>query len=150
MKAVRTAEAKVAKKKFIGGPTDPEHGKAAGGVGVVTVDGLTFYPIVDPIKDYVDAEATGRCMIRCMDVGGVTMACANIYGWTGGVVGSKEAARTDDLLAIVRMQFAKLPPGPKMICGDFNGCLEAFPTIIDMIKEEGWTDIGNDNIVPRW
>ena len=70
--------------------------------------------------------------------------CANIYGWPGGLKGTKEAARTDDLLTIVRMQFSKLPPGPKLICGDLNGCLEAFPTVLEMIAEEGWADIGND------
>ena len=62
----------------------------------------------------------------------------------GGLPGTEEAARTDDPTAIIRIQMSKLPPGPKMIWGDFNGSLEAFPTICDMSKEEGWTGIGND------
>jgi hypothetical protein len=144
MRAGKTQEAREVKKNFTGGPTDPEYARAVAGVGFLTVEGLSFYPIADPIKDYADAEETGRCLIRCMDVGGTTIACATIYGWTGGKVGNKEASRTDDLLAIVRMQFAKLAPGPKIIGGDLNGCLDALPTIIDMIKEEGWTDVGND------
>ena len=83
-------------------------------------------------------------MILCVDLGGTTLVCANVYGWTGGIKGSKEAARTDDIITIVRMQFEKMPKGPKMICGDLNGNLEAFPSVIELIKEEGWTDIGND------
>ena len=69
---------------------------------------------------------------------------ANLYGWTGGVKGSKEAARTDDLISIVRMQFSVMPKGPKALCGDFNGSLDAFPNIQLMLNEEGWTDVGND------
>ena len=47
------------------------------------------------------------------------------------------------IITIVRMQFEKMPKDPKMICGDLNGNLEAFPSVIELIKEEGWTDIGN-------
>ena len=128
----------------MGGPTDPELGKAAAGVGTISPKGINFYPLTNPTKDYLDAEASGRCMILCADLGGCTLTCANLYGWTGGTVGSKEAARTDDLITIVRMQFSKMPAGPKIICGDLNGSREAFPTIGEMIAEEGWTDIGND------
>ena len=80
-------------------------------------------------------------MILCVDLGGSTLACANVYGWTGGIKGSKEAARTDDILTIARMQFRKMPKGPALICGDLNGNLDAFPSILEMIAEEGWTDI---------
>ena len=131
-------------KKVIGSPLDPEHMKASAGVVAIAVKDLALYAVPDPTDDYRDAEATGRCKIVCTDLGGCTLACANIYGWTGGTVGSKEAARTDDTLTIVRMQFKQLPPGPKLICGDFNGPLEAFPTAGEMLKDEGWTDIGND------
>ena len=120
-------EAREFKKRFMGGPTDPEQAKAAAGVGALATDGFTLYPVPDPTPDYRDAEATGRCIILCTDVGGVTLACANVYGWTGGIKGSKEAARADDILTIIRRQFSKLPPGPKLICGDLNGNLDAFP-----------------------
>ena len=84
-------------------------------------------------------------MILCVDLGGTTLVCANVYGWTGGLKDSMEAARTDDIITIVRMQFEKMPKGPKMICGDLNGNLEAFPSVTELIKEEGWTDIGDDD-----
>ena len=58
--------------------------------------------------------------------------------------GSKLVARTDDLLAIIEVQFEAMEPGPKVIMGDFNGPIEAFPTAIALMKEHGWTDIGND------
>ena len=37
-----------------------------------------------------------------------------------------------------------MPKGPKLICGDLNGGLDVFPSVLEMIAEEGWTDIGND------
>jgi hypothetical protein len=37
-----------------------------------------------------------------------------------------------------------MPPGPKLIAGDLNGPLEAFPTLMTMLREEGWTDVGAD------
>ena len=92
-----------AKKRFIGGPTDPELAKAAAGVGALSSEGLRLYPVPNPTDDYRDAEATGRCMILCVDLGGTTLVCANVYGWTGALRGSMGAARTDDLITIVRM-----------------------------------------------
>ena len=88
--------------------------------------------------------ATGRCRINCCDIDGCTLAVANIYGWTGGQPGTIEAERTDDLLAIVRKQFSEMPAGPKAIVGDLNGPVKAFPTLLAMIKEEGWTDTGDN------
>ena len=99
-----TSEAKEYKKNFTGGPTDPELTKASAGMGALAVQGITLYPVPNPLPDYEDAVATGRCKILCCDLGGTTLAVANLYGWTGGVEGSKEAARTDDLISIVRMQ----------------------------------------------
>ena len=138
-------EAKAAGKNFIGGPTDPEQAKAAAGVGALSVEGLGIYSVPKPISDYADAEATGRCKIVCCDVGGCTLAIAIVYGWTGGTKGSSEAARTDDILTIIQMQFDSMPPGPKAIAGDLNGSIEAFPTLAIMLEEQGWTDIGNDS-----
>ena len=31
-----------------------------------------------------------------------------------------------------------------MICGDVNAMIEDLPTLLAMIKDEGWTDTGND------
>ena len=111
-KALRAAfdkEAKDYSKRAIGSPLDPEHSKATAGVAVIAVKGLNFYEIPSPTDDYKDAEKTGRCNIFCVDIAGQTLACANVYGWSGGIKGSKEAERTDDILAIIRMQFEKMP-----------------------------------------
>ena len=72
-----------------------------------------------------------------------------MYGWSGGIKGSKEAERTDDILAIVRMQFEKMTPGPKLICGDLNAQRGCLSTLEAMLAEEGWTDIGNDDKATR-
>ena len=95
----------------------PEQAKPSAGVGAIAEEGLCIYTLTDPIDDYIDAENTGRCKIICMDVKGITYTFATIYGWTGGREGSEEAARTDDLIAIIQMQFNGMEPGPKAICG---------------------------------
>ena len=113
-------------------------------VGALFHKSLAAYEIVNPTADYRDAERSGRCKIVCIDAGGVTLECAIVYGWTGAKKGNSLAARTDDILAIIEMQFEAMEPGPKLIMGDFNGSLVAFPTAIALLKEHGWTDIGND------
>lgn len=70
-------------KSYIGGPTDPEQGKAAAGVGALFLKTLAAYEIVNPTDDYRDAERSGRCKLVCIDAGGVTIACAIVYGWAG-------------------------------------------------------------------
>ena len=90
-------------KSYIGGPTDPEQGKAAAGVGFLFHKDLAAYEVTNPIEDYLDVVNTGRCKIVCFDMAGVTCAIALIYGWTGAKKGSVEAARTDDLLTIIQM-----------------------------------------------
>ena len=132
-------------KVFPGGPTDPEQGKAAVGVGFLRLEGLNLYPEPKPIKDYCDAEATWRCKIVCLGMAGVTCAIALICGWTGAKNGSVGTARTDDLLTIIQMQFETMEAGPKAIVGDLNGTIDAFSTMQGMLKEKGWTDIGNDS-----
>ena len=67
-------------KTYIGGPTDPEQGKAAAGIGALFLKGLAAYEIPNPTDDYRDAEKSGRCKIVCIDAGGSTIACAIVYG----------------------------------------------------------------------
>ena len=129
------------------GPKDPEQLQTSAGVATIAMKDLRMYHVTRPIDDYKDAIATGRCRITCMDLDGCTLTVANLYGWTWGQIGTYEAERTDDLVAIVRKQFAAMPPGPKAIVGDLNGPIEAFPTLMELIKEEGWTDIGNHHTI---
>lgn len=138
------SDAATSGKAYIGGPTDPEQGKAAAGVGALFLKDLAVYPIPKATDDYRDVEKSGRCKIVCFDAGGCTIVCAIVYGWTGASKGCKLAARTDDILAIIQVQFEALDPGPKIIMGDFNGSLDAFPTACALIDEHGWTDVGND------
>ena len=49
------AEASKIGKAYIGGPTDPEQGKAAAGVGALSIRGLGVYEVQNPTKDYLDA-----------------------------------------------------------------------------------------------
>ena len=103
-----------------------------------------MYKLPNPTNHYADAAKTGRICIVCFDIAGQNLACATIYGWKGGKVGTAEAARTDDLICICKLEFCRMPPGPKVIGGDLNGPIEAFPTLVELIKEGGWTDIGAD------
>ena len=116
--------------------------KAAAGVGIAANDGLKPYKLTNTTKDFKDAEATGRVAVYCLDLNGQTLVCAVVYGWTGATRGSVEAARTDDILAIIRAQFLLLEPGPKLIAADLNGSTDAFPTLLGMLKDQGWHDVG--------
>ena len=89
------------------------------------------------------ALATGRCAIYNFDLDGTNLVIAIIYGWAGGKKGNEAAARTDDLLTIVQNELNAMDPGPKMIMGDINAGTEALPTILQMMAEEGWTDVGS-------
>ena len=40
-----------------------------------------------------------------------------------------------------------MPSGPNATVGDLNGPVDAFPTLLAMIKEEGWTDIGDHSTI---
>ena len=55
---------------------------------------------------------------------------------------SPYAARIDDVLTIIQMQFESLPPGPKFLAGDFHERPEVFATIITLTAEYGWADVG--------
>ena len=121
---------------------DPEQNKAAAGVGIVAVKGLRPCKLPNPTDDIKDAEATGRCAIYCLDLAGQTLVIAVIYGWSGGTKGSREAARTDDIIAIVSRQLECLEKGPKLIAADLNGSVEAFPTLGSMLGEQEWFDVG--------
>ena len=128
-KSTLVNEARKKGKSFIGGPLDPEQtGKPSAGVGMVADQALGVYPLTKPTQHYLDAVKTGRIQIVCCDINGQTLVVANIYGWTGGRPGTPEAERTDDLICICKVQFESMAPGPKAICGDFNGPIEAFPS----------------------
>ena len=99
-------------------------------------------PIVKPSKACEESVATGRCMISNFDIDGTNLVVAILYGWTGGQKGNEAAARTDDLLTIVQQEFEAMDPGPKMIMGDINATTDALPTILQMMAEGGWTDVG--------
>ena len=59
-------------------------------------------------------------------------------------MGSINASRTDDLLAICLAQLNAMPDGPKLIVGDLSGTTACFTTLTTMTVEQGWTDIGLD------
>ena len=75
-----------------------------------------------------------------LDISNATITVVVIYGWSGGHQKEAAAARTNDLLAIARQELSMQPPGLQMIMGDINGESEDFPTLQEMLKEEGWTD----------
>ena len=67
---------------------DPVQGNADTGVGIMSIEGLNVSPIAKPIKDYHDPVATGGCAMYCIDMGGVTLVIAVVYGGTGARKGS--------------------------------------------------------------
>ena len=95
-----------------------------------------------PPKAYEEAVATGRCIMCNFDLGDTNLVIAILYGWTGGKNGNEAAARTDDLLTVVQQEFEAMDLGPKMIMGDINATTDSLPTILQMMAEGGWTDVG--------
>lgn len=144
--AAMRAAASLRGKTYIAGPTAPKQGKVAAGVWALFHKDIAAFEIPDPIDDYKDAANNGRCKILCFDAGGITVACGIIYGWAGARKGSGDAARTDDLIAIVQAQFDTMDPGHKLIMGNLNGNLDFFPTAMALINEHGWTDIDDDEL----
>lgn len=129
-------------RTLIVGPSDPEHGKASAGVGILCSDDIKPYPIPKPTEAYLDAVETGRCMILNFDLEKDTLPIAIMYGWTGGAKGTIAADRTNDLLDSLLEQMSLLPEGPKLIASDFNGTHDGIQHLHDMITKHGWIDVG--------
>ena len=113
LQATFDKEAKEYHKKAIGSPLDPEHSKATAGVAVIAVEGLNFYQLPNPTDDYKDAEKLGRCKIYCVDIAGQTLACANIYGWSGGIKGLQRGGANGRHPGYSQDAVQKAPPGTK-------------------------------------
>ena len=119
------------------GPLDPELGRKTAGVGFSSQKGLLHMPIKAETKDYEDGVQTGRLLTHQWELQNVVRQVGNVYGWTGGIKGSKAADRTNDLLAIVANEFDSQEVGPTMIVGDLNGDLESLPMIQHLLKDKG-------------
>ena len=132
-----------ANREMVLGPIDPELGRKTAGVGFSSQKGLLHMPIKAETKDYQDAIKTGRLLAHQWELLTAVLQVGNIYGWTGGVKGSKAADRTNDLLAIIANEFDMQEVGPKMIVGDLNGDLESLPIIQHLINDRGWVDLGS-------
>jgi hypothetical protein len=125
------------------GPVDPELARNTAGVGIQTKAPLMPLPHKACTKAFEDAVATGRAAIHVLDTDGIMLMIAIVYGWTGGTKGSIACQRTDDLMAIIKEEFEACPCGPKLIMGDINGDLADFPTISEMLRKDGWADLGS-------
>ena len=99
------------------GPLDPELGRKTAGVGFSSRKGLMHMPIRAVTRDYDDAVKTGRLLAHQWELQDAVPQVGNVYGWTGGINGSKAADRTNDLLAIIANEFDSQEAGPKMIVG---------------------------------
>lgn len=127
---------------MLAGPMDPEHGRKSGGVGVHCRSPLRSIPLQPITGDFKDAMKTGRCMAYMPDIASASVTVVCIYGWSGGHQNPIAAARTDDLIPVVRNELSVQHKGHQLICGDINGEPEDFPKLMAMITEEGWTDTG--------
>ena len=106
-----------AKREVVLGPLDPELGRKTAGVGFSSRKGLLHMPIKAVTRDYDDAVKTGRLLAHQWELQDAVLQVGSVYGWTGGIKGSKVAGRTNDLLAILANEFDSQEAGPKMIVG---------------------------------
>ena len=132
-------------REMVLGPLDPELGRTTAGVGFSSQKGLLHMPIKTETKDYEDGVQTGRLLAHQWELQNVVLQVGNVYGWTGGIKGSKAADRTNDLLATVVNEFDSQEVGPTMIVGDLNGDLERLPMIQHLLNDKGWVDLGSQD-----
>ena len=99
-------------------------------------------PLKAETKDYEDAVKTGRLLTHQWELQDAVLHVGNVYGWTGGIKGSKAADRTNDLLAIIANEFDSQESGPNMIVEDLNGDLECLPMAQRLLMDKGWVDLG--------
>ena len=136
------AEAKLQGWESYLGPTDPEHTKKSAGVGFLWKGGVDLMPITPCTKDYADAVATGRLLIMHYETTDGLSFLTNVYGWTGGSLGSIAAGRTNDLLKIAWNELALQPDGRSLMCGDINGDTVNFPILHALLQDGALIDIG--------
>ena len=74
--------------------------------------------------------------------GNVLIVVFNIYLWTNGHTDPKALQRSIDLLDAVTNEWDSLPPGPKMLCGDFNCDLEDLPDVSRRLHDGTLIDLG--------
>ncbi len=124
------------------GPRDPEYARKAGGVGMQCIKPLRPMAMQPISEDFKDACKTGRVAAWWVDIVGINVLFIIIYGWTGAVKGNEAAARTNDLIGVIRNEIFLQPKALVCMTGDVNRDTDAFPNLIEMIEEENWTDIG--------
>ena len=93
-------------------------------------------------KAFEDAVDTGRLIGFPIDADCTNILTAILYGWTGASQDTPAAARTNDLIAIVRQEILQHPHTLQIIAGDINGAVEDFAALQNIIEEEAWADLG--------
>ena len=85
----------------------------------------------------------GRVSVHVIEpIADVFVLVYAVYGWTGAYVGSAEAARTDALLERIFADMDLQEAGPRLIVGDLNGDVEAFPVLAQHVATSAVIDVG--------
>ena len=74
--------------------------------------------------------------------GNIMLVVANLFLWTNGDTDPSAALRSDDLLHTVTQEFHHLPPGPRLLCGNFNCDAGDLPTLGGMLANGDYVDLG--------
>ena len=74
--------------------------------------------------------------------GNILIVVFNVYLWTNGHTDPKALQRSSDLLSAIMDEWDSLPPGPKMLLGDFNCELEDLTDITRRLQEGSMIDLG--------
>lgn len=134
-------ETKVWEDLVMTGP-DPECERVTAGVGAMAKRGTKLVPAKLNTQEAAQADATGRLHIIEIHKNRAQVLVAIAYGWTGGNDDAEAAARTDDLIAAINVEFSTQLQGPKIILGDLNADTARLPTLQWMLQSCHWTDIG--------
>ena len=135
-------EVKARQDKAIFTNTDPEL-DCTGGVGVVFKHFGKIIQLEPNTKQFTDMHKTGRVQLIGIRLpGDVVLVIANVYGWMGGHQNKHARMRTDSLISAILHEFDHLPPGPKLIVGDFNCEPPDFPSLETLLRDGSYIDIG--------
>lgn len=121
----------------------PEHSVTAAGVAAVVRQPMQAIRLKPRSRELKEVLCTGRIALTQFCLGaGIEFNHFNVYGWGGLHQNHTAAARTDCLFVAAQAECKKRKGAPAMSSGDVNADTEDTATLADMLKAEGWKDLG--------
>eukprot|EP00973_Karenia_brevis_P051243 7117758-Karenia_brevis.AAC.1 len=123
-------------------PTDPEHSKPTGGLGVLYNKNFKIVKIQPNTEQFINLQNGGRVQLTAIILpNDVVIFLVNIYCWTNGHTNTLAADRSDDLMHIVLLELQSQPQGHRIIAGDLNADVCDLPSLQSVIDDGSFIDV---------